>query len=115
MSQVIGYRIKYNSTSSVPWKAEILCYGSADLSGPEVALVRFYQDPNTIPNDGWVGNIVNGVPIVNYPLSDFENIVTTFRDEDYISVTMRAYSSGDDWVQGWGVSSGMEEVGDMEP
>jgi len=113
--QAVGYRITYMSTSSVPWKAEIRCYGTTDLSGPEVALIRFYEDPNTIPSDGWVSDIINGVPIVNYPLSGFEDIVTTLRDEDYVTVTTFAYSSGNDWVQGWGVSSGMEEVGDMEP
>jgi hypothetical protein len=113
--QVVGYRITYMSTSSVAWKAEIRCYGSTELSEPEVALIRFYLDPNTIPDDGWVGDNVNGVPIVNYPLSAFEDIVTILRDEDYVTVTTFSYSSRGSWVEAWGVSSGMEDVGDMEP
>jgi len=106
------------STSSVPWKAEIHCYSTNELSGPEGALIRFYQDPNTIPPDGWVSESTTSsqwVPIVNYPLSSFEDIVTILRDEDYVSVNRFSYRSGGDWVQGWGLVTGMEQVGDMEP
>src|SRR5215813_2933487 len=115
MGQIVGYRITYMSTSSVAWKADIRCYGSTKVTDPMTALIRFYPDSAAIPADGWVNNKVNGVPIVNYPLSRFNDIITILRDEDNVSVNTFSYLSGLDFVSGWGVSTGMEDVGDMDP
>ena len=113
--QVVGYRITYMSSGNVPWTAEIQCYESTDLLERETALIRFYRDPNAIPSDGWVNDEVNGVPIVNYPISSFGDIVTILRDEDYVTATTFSYNSGGTFVQGWGLSTGMEPTGDMDP
>lgn len=115
MPNVKGYRITYMSTSDAPWQADIRCYGSTDLRAPEVALIRFFADPATIPADSWVGGQVNGVPIVNYPLDRFSDVITMLRDDTYLGVDTFFYTSGYDPVKGWGISSGMEPIGDMNP
>ena len=115
MAQVVSYRITYMSSSDHAWKTEIRCYGTAQGSGQIVALIRFYESQAAVPADGYVNNVLNGVPIVNYTLARFADVVTILRDEDYVSVSTFSYSSGSDFVKAWGLSTGAETTGDMEP
>ena len=117
--QILSFRITHLSSSNVAWAADIRCYDVADPveagNPPENVLVRFYPEGEVIPADGWVHGQVNGVPILNYPLSRYEEVITTLRDTTYISGTTFSYSFGDDYVQGWGISSGAGLAGDMNP
>jgi hypothetical protein len=115
MPQIVSYRITYMSSSDHAWKAEIRCYGTSQGSDAVVALIRFFEEGVAIPADGWANNVVNGVPIVNYALARFADVVTILRDENYASVNTFSYSSGGQNVKAWGVSTGAETTGDMEP
>jgi hypothetical protein len=115
MPQVVSYRISYMSSSDHAWKAEIRCYGTSQGSDAPVALIRFFEPPAAIPADGWANNVVNGVPIVNYSLARFADVVTILRDESYVSVNTFSYSTGGEFVKAWGLSTGAEPTGDMEP
>ena len=110
MPPVGGYVIIYSTRSSQPWKAEIQCFANTAIPPVnQVALIRFYaKNP---PASGVHG----GIPIVNYPLSSFADVVSILRDEKYIDVDHFFYTSAGQPVDGWGVAGGIAPVSEMQP
>ncbi len=117
--QILSYRITHLSSSNVDWAADIRCYDVVDPveagNPPENVVIRFFAKGQPVPADGWVGGKVNGVPILNFPLSRWDEVVTTIRDTTYITGTTFSYDCGGEYVQGWGVSSGPGVTGSMDP
>jgi hypothetical protein len=117
--EIKSFRITHLSSSNVAWAADVRCYDVADPvragNPPESVLIRFYSDGAAIPADGWVHDKVNGVPLLNFPLSRYHEVMSTLSDTAYVSGTTFSYSFGADYVQGWGISSGPGVTGDMNP
>jgi hypothetical protein len=110
MPAVGGYVIDYNCGSNQPWKAEIRCFTSTNIPlGNEVAVVRFYD--GAVPAPGKVG----GIPVVNYPISRFSDVVSIFRDEVHVVVDKFFYTSAGQAVDCWGVSGGVAPAAEMQP
>ena len=110
MPAVGGYVIEYLSNSSQPWRAEIRCFANTTVPlGPQVAAIRFYD--TAPPASGNVG----GIPVVNYLLSRFSDVVTILRDESHVVVDHFFYLSTGQSVDGWGVSAGIAPAAEMQP
>ena len=82
MANVTHYAIDYIGTSDKPWAASINCYDQpeGEAGGSRIAVVRFYR--GSVPASGQVG----GVPVVNFPLARFADVISIFRQEQRIFV-----------------------------
>jgi hypothetical protein len=108
------YVVTYASEpNDKPWTAEILCY---ENQGPPpsgvVGSVRFYRDPAAVPVSASVGT--PAVPVVNFPLSSFSDVMSIFRNE--LAVGANRFfgdTPGGTWDV-WGVS-GASNPGKMRP
>ena len=116
MADVRGYRISYWSSSSVEWIAEIRCYDTANLIevGNENAIIRFYEDPSKMPPDADKAS-ASGLPVLNFALSRYADVIAILRDEDLVTAGQGAHSSAGVWVDGWGLSTGLGSIDDMDP
>ena len=63
---------------------------------------------------GWLNAVVNGVAVVTYPLSRSNDVVTILRDETYMSVD-DIHSTSFGSPKWWGILTGAETPGDMQP
>jgi hypothetical protein len=117
--EIRSFRVTHLSSSDVDWAADVRCYDVSNPveagNPPESVLIRFYPDGKAVPADGWVYGKVNGVPLINFSLSRFDEVMSTLRDTAYVSGTTFSYSFGEHYVSGWGISSGPGLVGDMNP
>jgi hypothetical protein len=116
--EIASYRITHLSSSNVAWVTDVRCYDIPDpieAGNPtENVVIRFYPEGAAIPADGWAGGKVNGIPIINFPLSRYDEVMTTIRDEKYVGGSDFSYTSGYDLVSGWGISTGPGQEGEMQ-
>jgi|GEM_PF-3532087 hypothetical protein len=109
MPKIGRYRIEYNSSSNQSWTAEIRCYNDADTT--LVGCIRFYKQGVPIPADSSTGITL---PILNYELSRFNDVVTLLRSEDYVDFGKGSYDSIGASVAGFALFTGGEFTGDLE-
>ena len=99
MAFVTHYIIDYLGKSNKPWVASINCYDQdqGEAGGQRIATVRFFE--GAVPASGTVG----GLPVVNFPLTRFGDVVGIFRNEGRISVNH--FSGGPDSITADGIST----------
>jgi hypothetical protein len=112
MPTIGAYVVTYASDSSQPWTAEIRCFAELTVPpGPEAAAIRFFPEgAQRPPSDN-----VAGVPVINFPLAAFADVITILRSEQHISADKFFYTSPGASVDCWGVSGGIAPVADMNP
>ena len=111
MPQIRGYQVVYMSSNNHPWTAEIRCYEHPE-DAREGTIIRFY-DTTPIPHDA----SVNGIPVLNYALHRFSDVVSILRDEDYVWVDGFQFetAAGPSGERCYGVMSPGATPGDMNP
>jgi hypothetical protein len=110
LQEIVTYRLTHNATHPDGLAAEIRCYNRQDIY-TEIALIRFYAEGTPLPASSWVAGAVNGVPIVTFPLSRFDEIITTIRDETFVAANWTVIKGQDVWS----IVTGPEPAGDMVP
>ena len=112
MSLIGRYTVRYFSSGTQNWVAEIRCYDTAQtVPATEVASIRFFKSGVQIPADSSTA----GKVIVNYSLDRFNDVIGILRNETQVSVDKIAYTAlGGGSVSGFAVFSSFEFTGDLE-
>jgi hypothetical protein len=105
------YRLSYYAEGQVASEAAIVrCYQGS----PEqvTGIIRFYPSGSAIPPSG---NNTSGVPELQFPLSRFNDVMTTLRTEaPYITISQVAAYGDITGPPGWALLTGPESIGDLE-
>ena len=119
MPDVGAYRVRYMSSCDHPFVAEIACYDNLDASRipyTENCFIRFFPDGAVVPADfnATIGN--RTTPVLNFTLARFRDVMELLRDiESSSGVGEFGFDSATGGVSGWGLGTGPEVVGTMEP
>jgi hypothetical protein len=110
VQEIASYRLTHFAAHPDGLAAEIRGY---DAQNPysEIALIRFYAEGTPVPPSSWQAALVNGVPILTFPASRFDEIITTIRNETYVVASWTTVNGQDTWY----LAAGLEPTGDMEP
>jgi hypothetical protein len=106
---VTHYSTHYLAKSDKPWIADINCYDQpqGEAGGHRIAAVRFFVT-TPVPASGAVG----GIPVINFPLARFADVISIFRDEK--SIDVNHFSGGPDNMTSDGISY-FTSLGGMRP
>jgi hypothetical protein len=99
MANTTHYSLHYTAKSNKPWVAEINCYDqpNGEAGGSRIATIRFFA--RNVPGSGSVG----GLPVVNFSLARFADILAILRSE--ASIFVGHTFGGPDTVDAEGISS----------
>jgi hypothetical protein len=110
MPDITNYRIDYNSSTNVGWKVDIRCYSQSDDLAPETAYIRFWPEGATMPADGYVHGSHPRVPQLNFPISQFGNVLGILKAYPSPSIDTGSYDIVGEQISGWGIYTGMATV-----
>jgi hypothetical protein len=110
LTEIASYRLTHYAEHPDGYAAEIRCYAAQDPY-TEIANIRFYAEGTPVPPSSWHNGLVNGVPILTFPLSRLDEIITTIRDETYVVASWTVVNGKDVWY----LAAGLEPTGDMDP